>query len=263
MKIKNDKKLKKRITQRKIIVYLLGLFFLIAVIMTNLSQKNYQNHLTEVNVVQPIKKKLLHTREYMADYQKTEDGIVIQWEMEEFGELAKDGEVWIYPITLQNQVTEKGNLVPFYIKGTAYPGLWIQIAQKLESGTYQMETSLKDVPSELIEADFLMAVVTFYGQEQKSVIPYSAVIPPATPTESYRLYIVEEIPKIWGTALQTKAVPILILESNGTEVAIGNTILSAIVTDIKQSGIHEGMSIKIFENTFYPEEEENYEEKKK
>lgn len=241
--------------------YLLGLFFLIAAGMTKISQRNYQRNLLEVKVVQPIKKALLYTKEYQAECKETEHGMVIQWEMEEFAKQAQEGEILIYPLSLKNHATEMGKLVPFYEKGTPYQGLSIRMVQQLESGSYQMETSIEEFPSDVTEAEFLMVEITFYGEEQSAVIPCSAIVSPSASTESSKLYIVEEIPKIWGTALQLKAKPILILESNGLDAAIGNLISSVIVADVKQSGVYEGAQVKLFDEGLDSEEEENEQKK--
>lgn len=241
--------------------YLLGLFFLIAAGMTKISQRNYQRNLLEVKVVQPIKKALLYTKEYQAEWKETEHGMVIQWEMEEFAKQAQEGEILIYPLSLKNRATEMGKLVPFYEKGTPYQGLSIRMVQQLESGSYQMETSIEEFPSDVTEAEFLMVEITFYGEEQSAVIPCSAIVSPSASTESSKLYIVEEIPKIWGTALQLKAKPILILESNGLDAAIGNLISSVIVADVKQSGVYEGAQVKLLDEGSDSEEEENEQKK--
>ena len=79
-------------------VTLLLCFFIIATWMTIFSQRNYRENLVEVEVVQPSKKALQYKIEYMAEYRETETGKVIQWEMDGFGEYAKEGFVQIYPV---------------------------------------------------------------------------------------------------------------------------------------------------------------------
>ena len=96
--------------KERIPVLLLFLFFLIAAVMTIVSQKNYERNLRLVAVMQPVKKSLEYTKEYMAVYKETQNGNVIQWEMGEEAEYAKEGEVWIYPVQLENQVTETEKL---------------------------------------------------------------------------------------------------------------------------------------------------------
>lgn len=242
---------------RNIPALLLLLFLLIAAGMTVISQNNYQRNLVEVEVIQPVKKALQYTIEYLADLQETEAGFVIRWEMEESGEYAQRGEVWVYPVYLENNVSVKGKLIPSYIKGTAYPGLWVHASKNSETGIYTMETTVEEFPAELVEAEFLMVEVIFAGTEYETVIPCSAITSSKGSTESSRVYIIEEIPKIWGTALSVRTAPIMILETNGIEAAIGNVISSDIVADIDQYGVQEGLQVKVF----YREAEENEEKK--
>lgn len=226
-------------------ILLLLIFFALAAWMTVISQKNYKKNLVEVETVQPSKKALQFTIEYLAEYKETESGAVIQWEMEDLGDYAQEGSVQIYPVYLENSVTVEGRLVPSYKKGNSYEGLWIHASKKPESGTYIMETTIETFTSEIIEAEFLMAEVAFTGAEYEAVIPCSAIVSPKSSTESSRVYIIEEIPKIWGTALGVKSVPIIVLATNGTEAAIGNTISFDIIADVKKSGVYEGLQVKL------------------
>lgn len=220
-------------------------FFIIAAWMTVFSQKNYRENLIEVEVVQPSKKALQYKIEYMAEYRETETGKVIQWEMDELGEYATEGFVQIYPVYLENNVTAEGKLIPSYRKGNAYEGLWIQGTEDPESNSYIMETTIEEFPPEIIEAEFLMAEVVFTGAEYEAVIPCSAIIGPKSSTDASRMYVIEEIPKIWGTALSIKSVPVMILATNGTEAAIGNTNSLDIIADVRSSGIYEGAQVKL------------------
>lgn len=221
------------------------LFFIIAAWMTIFSQKNYRENLVEVEVVQPSKQVLQYKIEYMAEYRETENGKVIQWEMDELGEYAKEGCVQIYPVYLENSVTAKGKLSPSYRKGNVYEGLWIQGTENLENNSFIMETTLEEFPPEIIEAEFLMAEVVFTGAEYEAVIPCSAIINPKSSTEASRVYVIEEIPKIWGTALGIKSVPVMILATNGTEAAIGNTISLDIIADVRSNDIYEGAQVEL------------------
>ena len=119
--------------KERIPVLLLFLFFLIAAVMTIVSQKNYERNLRLVAVMQPVKKSLEYTKEYMAVYKETQNGNVIQWEMGEEAEYAKEGEVWIYPVQLENQVTETGKLVPYYKKGEGIQGQWIHMKKNSDT----------------------------------------------------------------------------------------------------------------------------------
>lgn len=240
-------------------VMLLMIFFAIAVWMTVFSQKNYKENLVEVEVVRPSKKALQYKIEYLAEYRETEDGKVIQWEMEDLGEDAQEGFVQIYPVYLENNVTTEGKLIPAYRKGNAYKGLGIHGSRNPESGGYIMETTIEVFTPEIVEAEFLMAEVVFTGAEYEAVIPYSAIIPPKSSTETSRVYVVEEIPKVWGTALGIKSVPIMVLETNGIEAAIGNSISFNIIADVKRAGVYEGMQVKL---PNLDEEGEENEEKK-
>ena len=108
-----------------------------------------------------------------------------------------------------------------------------------------METTLEEFPPEIIEAEFLMVEVVFTGAEYEAVIPCSAIISPQSSTETSRVYVIEEIPKIWGTALSIKSVPVMILSTNGVEVAIGNTISLDIIADVRSNDIYEGAQVKL------------------
>ena len=226
-------------------VTLLLCFFIIATWMTIFSQRNYRENLVEVEVVQPSEKALQYKIEYMAEYRETETGKVIQWEMDGLGEYAKEGFVQIYPVYLENNITEEGKLIPSYRKGNVYEGLWIQGTENLESNSYIMETTIEEFPSEIIEAEFLMVELVFTGAEYEAVIPCSAIISPKSSTEANRVYVIEEIPKIWGTALSIKSVPVMILATNGTEAAIGNTISLDIIADARSNNIYEGVQVKL------------------
>ncbi|MCH5345035.1 MAG: hypothetical protein J1E64_13455 [Acetatifactor sp.] len=237
-------------------VTLLLCFFIIATWMTIFSQKNYRENLVEVEVVQPSEKALQYKIEYMAEYRETENGQVIQWEMDELGEYAKEGFVQIYPVYLENNTTEEGKLVPSYRKGNVYEGLWIQGTVNSESNSYIMETTIEEFPPEIIEAEFLMVELVFTGAEYEAVIPCSAIISPKSSTETSRVYVIEEIPKIWGTALSIKSVPVMILATNGTEAAIGNTISLDIIADVRSSDIYEGAQVKLPNSEIGGEENE-------
>lgn len=226
-------------------VALLLCFFIIATWMTIFSQKNYRENLVEVEVVQPSEKALQYKIEYMAEYRETETSQVIQWEMDELGEYAKEGFVQIYPVYLENNITEEGKLIPSYRKGNVYEGLWIQGTENSESNSYIMETTIEEFPPEIIEAEFLMVELVFTGAEYEAVIPCSAIISPKSSTETSRVYVIEEIPKIWGTALSIKSVPVMILATNGTEAAIGNTISLDIIADVRSNDIYEGAQVKL------------------
>jgi hypothetical protein len=226
-------------------VMFLLFFFIIAAWMTIFSQKNYRRNLVEVEVVQPSEQVLQYKIEYMAEYQEKENGKVIQWEMDELGEYAKEGCVQIYPVYLENNVTAEGKLSPSYRKGNAYEGLWIQGTENSESNSFIMETTLEEFPPEIIEAELLMVEVVFTGAEYEAVIPGSAIRYPNSSTETSRVYVIEEIPKIWGTALSIKSVPVMILATNGTEAAIGNTISLDIIADVRSNDIYEGAQVKL------------------
>lgn len=226
-------------------VMFLLFFFIMAVCMTIFSQKNYRKNLVEVEVVQPSRQVLQYKIEYMAEYRETENGKVIQWEMDELGEYAKEGCVQIYPVYLENNVTAEGKLSPSYRKGNVYEGLWIRGTENSENNSFIMETTLEEFPPEIIEAEFLMVEVVFTGAEYEAVIPCSAIISPQSSTETSRVYVIEEIPKIWGTALSIKSVPVMILSTNGVEVAIGNTISLDIIADVRSNDIYEGAQVKL------------------
>lgn len=226
-------------------VILLLIFFIIAAWMTVYSQKNYEENLVEVEVVRPSKKALEYTIEYLAEYRETENGKVIQWEMEDLGEYAEEGSVRIYPVYLENSVTTEGKLIPSYRKGNAYEGLWIRGSEIQESGAYLMETTIEVFTPEVTEAEFLMAEVSFTGVEYESVIPCSAIISPRSSTDTSMVYVIEEIPKVWGTALSIKSVPIMVLATNGTEAAIGNTISLDMIADAQNTGVYEGLQVKL------------------
>lgn len=244
---------KKRITMP---VLLLLLFFLVAAGMTIISQKNYERNLLSVTVIHPVKKRLPYKKEYMAVYQETSDGGVIQWEIGEEAEYAKNGEVWIYPVYLENQITESGQLIPYYVKGEGKQGLGISVVKNLETGGYTMETKVETDSNRWAEEEQIMAVVSYMGMQRESVIPCSAVINPKIPTESSRIYVIEKIPKVWGTALSIQSMPVMILETNGIEAAIDNTILADIVADAKALGLYEGIQVKLLEEGESESEEE-------
>ena len=168
------------------------------------------------------------------------------------------GEVWIYPVYLENQITESGQLIPYYVKGEGKQGLEISVVKNLETGGYMMEARVETDSNRWAEEEQIMVVVSYMGIQRESVIPYSAVIKPKTPTESSRIYVIEKIPKVWGIALSIQSMPVMILETNGIEAAIGNTILADIVADTKTVGLYEGIQVKLLEEG----ESESEEEKK-
>ena len=178
--------------------------------------------------------------------------------MGEEAEYAKNGEIWVYPVCLENQITETGQLIPYYVKGEGKQGLWVHAVKNLETDGYTMEAGLEADSGEWSKAERIMVVVSYMGMQREAVIPYNAVINPKVPTESPRIYIIEEIPKIWGTALSIQSVPVMILETNGTEAAIGNTVLADIVAEAGILDLYEGMQVKLFGEG----ESESEEEKK-
>ena len=225
-----------------ITVKLLCGFFVVAMIMTVISQINYNNNLTVVRVLHSTDKAISHTAQYAAE---ATDSYSCNWTMEEEGEfLELDDEITIHCVTISSKRNVKEVLKPYYetvksVKGSITDVYYDEIDKLYHVSAASQETILEE------NVDLVIAEVNYTGNRRSYVIPYDSIIQAKSMNESSAVFIIEEISKVWGTEYRLVRKPIDIIETNGVEAAINSDISSYIVEDAANMNLYAGQAVKI------------------
>ena len=230
----------------RIEVGLLAIFIIVAITFTFLSQKNYENNLTKVSIVEPTDMSIDHEAEYAGNLTIDIGGkYKIGWFMNDYAkeldqrEQLTQVDVSNIVLTYKQDVNEKEK-VSYKIgeSSTAYIDEVVDV-----EGGYQVATYLGEIPASWKKDATYLVTVKFTGNRKKYVIPASCVVYDKQNDQRY-VYKIKEEPKIWGTEYSLKKVNVNVIESNGEYSAVENSPGDHIIENASNE-LYEGMLVKI------------------
>ena len=229
----------KKINLTKIYLVLLLHFFIVILTLTLLARIKYNTSLTHVQTVQTIEKEIEHSVEYIVNINKNEHSF--NWLMDENDRFVEEGDsIWLYAVELQNEHNRSEKIAVSYEKKEKLEGVVTKILLIEDTKQYYIEAQLKNVTEWIFISKDCIAEINYIGQKQAYVIPISSVI---SDDNGDLVYVVKSEEKVWGTSYYLKKVPIIIIESNGEEVATKYFPGEEIVLKAKDFSLYDGLLI--------------------
>jgi hypothetical protein len=235
----------------KIELILLIAFFISAILLTIGSQINYKVHLSLVPVVGDEKMPLRYTMQKEALLYEKEDTYYLRWEMSEAGRwLRTESTVKANKIEWNPTTNDYGKLRKDYAILQEQPAIITDVFYDEQETKKVLVTAVLDPNAfeDWASTDSYMVDLSFMSPAYSHVIPKSCT--QKDDVDKSFVYVVKEIPKIWGTEYVLRKEYVKIIADNGSHVALEMPPTARVVVDANYStirGYHDGLIVGINE----------------
>lgn len=231
---------------RFVLKIILVIYFLAAVSLTFISQWNYERRLVKVESCNCENSSLGHNVEYMGKLNSINGSYEIMCDILDYKNEIKD-------------CYDSGDLTDTSVSNTSIlyskdenekikPEISIIEESKatisscsIVDDILQVRMFLPDLPDSWDQNQEYIVKIAFNGTKRKNVVPSSSVI--SINGQDY-VFVIEEIPKIWGTQYCVHKELVKVIESNGELKAL-NSLQNKKIIKYASEQYYEGMLIEV------------------
>lgn len=225
---------------------LLVVYFIAAICLTFISQKNYERKLVKVEACNCESSSISHNVEYMGKLKPIHGSYEIVCDITDYKKEIKEcynsGE--LTDVLVSNISIVYGKDKNEKIK----PGINIieEINATINSCSVvddklQMKIFIRDLPDSWeLDQEYIIKI-SFFGTKRRNVVPSSSII---SINEQDYVFVIEETPKIWGTEYSVHRELVKVVESNGELKAL-NSLQNKKIIKYANKQYYEGMLIEL------------------